>query len=43
MEDSDVGYGVDVDFLLLQPFLRGNVVDWRKVIIDDLKKELGKS
>jgi hypothetical protein len=43
MEDSDVGYGVDVDFLLLQPFLRGNVVDWRKVIIDDFKKELGKS
>ena len=42
-EDSDVGYGVDVDFLLLQPFLRGNVVDWRKVIIDDFKKELGKS
>ena len=42
-EDSDVGYGFDVDFLMLRPVLRGNDIDWRKVIIDDLKKELGQS
>ena len=41
-ENSDAGYTVDVDSMVRIMFLHPKT-DWRKVIIGDLKKELGVS
>jgi len=42
-ENSDSGYSVDVDAFQGRKWFRSDNKDWKKVLIEDLKKELGQS
>jgi hypothetical protein len=42
-ENSDTGYSIDVDSFQGRLWFRDDNKDWKKIIIEDLKKELGQS